>query len=65
MVPEVLKEEVQIHHAARNELLQDLLNMGVLGFRLREKNQVALVGPGIEAVRLSSTGPRELLFKER
>jgi hypothetical protein len=65
VVPEVLKEGVQIHHAARNELLQDLLNMGVLWFRLREKNQVALVGPGIEAVRLSSTGPRELLFKER
>jgi hypothetical protein len=65
VVPEVLKEGVQIHHAPRNELLQDLLNMGVLGFRLREKNQVALVGPGIEAARLPSTGPRELLFKER
>jgi hypothetical protein len=64
-VPEVLKEEVHIYHAAGNELLQDLLNMGILGFRFREKNQVTLVGPGLEAVRLSSIGPRELLFKER
>jgi hypothetical protein len=65
VAPEVLEEKLHTYQTAGNELLQDLLSMGVLGFRFREKNQVTLVGPGLEAVRLSSTEPRELLFKER
>jgi hypothetical protein len=64
-IPDVLKEELYIEHKPGNELLKDLLNIGILGFRFREKNQVTLVGPRVEAVRLSSAGAGELLFKDQ
>jgi hypothetical protein len=64
-IPDVLKEELYIEHKPGDELLKDLLNTGILGFRFREKNQVTIVGPSVEAVRLSSTGAGELLFKDR
>jgi hypothetical protein len=64
-IPDILKEELYIEHKPGNELLKDMLNKGILGFRFREKNQVTIVGPRVEAVRLSSTGAGELLFKER
>jgi len=43
-----------INHKAGDELLQDLLNTGILGFMFKDKNQVTLVGPGVEGVRLSA-----------
>jgi hypothetical protein len=64
-IPDVLKEELYIEHKPGNELLKDLLNIGILGFRFRERNQVTLVGPRVEAVRLSSAGAGELLFKDQ
>ena len=51
-VPEILKEEIRAYRVSGNELLRDLLNSGVLGFRFRSKNEVTLVGPGIEAIRI-------------
>jgi hypothetical protein len=60
-IPDVLKEELYItYHKPGDELLQDLLNTGILGFRFKGKNQVTLVGPGVEGVRLSLG---ELLLK--
>jgi len=66
MVPEVpasLKEEIRAYHMAGNELLQDLLSMGVLGFRFRSKNEVTLVGPGIEAIRRAEAGELQIRDK--
>ena len=38
-----------------NDFLLKLLNAGILGLRFRVRNEVTLVGPGIDAVRLSNT----------
>ena len=62
-VPEILKEEIRAYRMTGNELLRSLLNTGVLGFRFRSKNEVTLVGPGIEAIRRGETG--DLQFSDK
>jgi hypothetical protein len=64
-IPDVLKEELYIEQNPSSELLKGLLNIVILGFRFREKNQITTTVPRVEAVRLSSTGAGELLFKDR
>lgn len=52
-VPDLLKDEITNIYVERgNDLLIGLLNLGILGFRFRNKNKITLVGPGVDAVRL-------------
>jgi hypothetical protein len=54
-MPEPLKADISYVGVIRgNDLLIPLLNKGILGFRFRRKNEITLVGPGVEAVRKSN-----------
>jgi hypothetical protein len=58
----------RIHVERGNDLLQKLLNRGVLGFRFRKANEITLCGPGVEAIRLgyNSTSHRyELMLADK
>ncbi len=56
-IPETYSEEVGYsERIPGNELLTRLFNAGILGFRFKEKNQVAIVGDGIPAVRKTVEG---------
>jgi hypothetical protein len=66
-IPEPLAKDITTVTVERgNEIIQRLLNLGVLGLRFRNKNEITLVGPGVEAVRRSGTdtGPDIVLSKE-
>jgi len=45
----VLGEKIRVERG--NELLKEMLNVGILGFSFRSKNQITLRGPGAEAIR--------------
>ncbi|MEM4303636.1 MAG: hypothetical protein QXQ70_07065 [Candidatus Caldarchaeum sp.] len=55
-IPEPLRADISdIRPVRGNELLLTLLNSGVLGLRFKTRNEATLVGPGIDAVRISRT----------
>lgn len=57
--PSAYREEVSSQQLiSGNELLMDLLNRGVLGFKIEEKNRIVCVGPGVPSIRMKWLGDR-------
>jgi len=51
-IPEVLHKEISYINAERgNDLLIRMLNWGILGLHFKSRNELTLVGPGVEAIR--------------
>jgi len=55
-IPEALRKEISHINAERgNDLLQKMLNCGILGLKLKSRNELTLVGPGVKAIRKYGT----------
>lgn len=53
-IPEPLASDISgIIPEKGNMLILNLLNLGILGLRFRKRNEITLVGPGVNAARIS------------